>query len=296
MNEQAQATELAGAAIAPLAGEHLHINDTALDKLARMANAAKATVEVGGLTQLLVPSDYKVVDLTAAVEAAKPAPSRKTGTVQLNDLDSFLTYVQQQGNPVNTRIFADVDARKLTAIFNDHGNFVDGDRTGWRDHRAVYVAELSKEFSTWLKSDGEKMDQEPFATFIEDNIADISQPTGETLLIVASTLQAKNEVNFSSSHRLDNGQVQLCYTENLNASAGANGSVEIPRTFEIGARVFKGGEGYIVRARLKYRLVGGGKVKFWYELDRPDVSLEHAFKAYVDQVRSSPYTVLHGKV
>ncbi|NYE62218.1 uncharacterized protein YfdQ (DUF2303 family) [Duganella sp. 1224] len=295
MNEQTATAELASTAAAPLVGEHLHITDTALDKLARMANAAKATVEVGGITQLLVPADYKVVDLTAVIEAARPAPTRKSGTVRLTDLDSFLTYVTQQGNPAITRIFADMDARTLTAIFNDHGNVDAGDATGWRDHRAVYTAELSKEFATWLKYDGEKMGQEPFAVFIEDNIADITQPTGETLLLVASTLQAKNEVNFSSSHRLDNGQVQLCYTENLNASAGVNGSLEIPRTFEIGARVFKGGAGYKVRARLKYRLVGGGKVSFWYELDRPDVSLEHAFKEYVDQVRNSQFTVLHGK-
>lgn len=296
MNDQNQAAELATTAIAPLSSEHLHISDSALDKLARMANAAKATIELGGVTQLLVPAEYKAIDLTAVIEAAKPAPSRKSGTVQLTDLESFITYVAQQGAPAITRIYADVDARKLTAIFNDHGNVDAGDATGWRDHRAVYTAELSKEFATWLKFDGEKMAQEPFATFIEDNIADITQPTGETLLLVASTLQAKNEINFSSSHRLDNGQVQLCYTENLNATAGANGSLEIPRTFEIGARVFKGGAGYKVRARLKYRLVGGGKVSFWYELDRPEASLEHAFKEYVDQVRGSAFTVLHGKV
>lgn len=296
MNEQAPTAEFASAALAPLSSEHVHFSESALDKLAHMANAAKATIEIGGITQLLVPADYKALDLTAAIEAAKPAPSRKNGTVRLTDLDSFMTYASQQGNPATTRIFADIESRTLTAIFNDHGDFAAGDATGWRDHRAVYQADLSKEFATWLKFDGEKMDQEPFAVFIEDNIADISQPAGETLLIVASTLQAKNEVNFSSSHRLDNGQVQLCYTENLNASAGVNGSVEIPRTFEIGARVFKGGDGYKVRARLKYRLVGGGKVKFWYELDRPDVSLEHAFNEYVDQVRNSPFTVLHGKV
>jgi uncharacterized protein YfdQ (DUF2303 family) len=295
MTEQAHTAELSSTTAAQLGAEHTHFDSSTLTKLMQLTTAANAIVSASGITQLLVPDNYKAVDLTALIEANKQAPTRKSGTVRLTDLDSFLTYVSQQGNPAITRIFADIDARTLTAIFNDHGNVDAGDATGWRDHRAVYTAELSKEFATWLKFDGEKMEQEPFAVFIEDNIADISQPTGETLLIVASTLQAKNEVNFSSSHRLDNGQVQLCYTENLNASAGVNGSVEIPRTFEIGARVFKGGAGYKVRARLKYRLVGGGKVKFWYELDRPDVSLEHAFKEYVNQVRSSPFTVLHGK-
>jgi uncharacterized protein YfdQ (DUF2303 family) len=137
------------------------------------------------------------------------------------------------------------------------------------------------------------MEQEEFAIFIEDNIADVVEPSGDTLLQVALTLQAKNEVNFSSSRRLDNGQVQLAYSETIDARAGT-GAIEIPHRFAIGARLFKNGDGYKVYARLKYRL-GGGKVKFWYELERPENAIEDAFKAYIDQAREHGFTVLLGK-
>ena len=90
-------------------------------------------------------------------------------------------------------------------------------------------------------------------------------------------MQAKTEANFSSSRRLDNGQVQLAYTETIDARAGS-GQIEIPREFSIGVRLFKNGTGYKLRARLKYRL-GAGKVRFWYELDRPQQAIDNAARA-----------------
>ncbi len=137
------------------------------------------------------------------------------------------------------------------------------------------------------------MEQEDFAIFLEDNNADIQSPGGEILLSVALTLQAKTEVNFSSSKRLDNGQVQFTYSENIDARAGI-GALEIPREFTLGMRIFKNGEGYALKARLKYRL-HSGKVKFWYELDREENVIEDAFSGYVNRLADCGYTVLLGK-
>jgi len=176
-------------------------------------------------------------------------------------------------------------------VLNDHVK--DEETAGWRDQRAVFRAELSREFAAWLSKDRKPMEQEEFAVFLEDNIADVVEPSGETLLAVALTLQAKTEVSFNSHRRLDNGQIQLSYVENIDARAGA-GAIEIPREFTIGMRLFKNGDGYKVRARLKYRL-SASKVKFWFELDRAENAIEAAFQEYVDQARENGFTVLIGK-
>ena len=210
----------------------------------------------------------------------------------LSDLPSFLKYVVDQAAPASCYIYAHPDTRALVAVLNDHGQGFAG-MPAWRDFRVSYTAELSREFSAWFNNDRKVMDQEEFAVFLEDNVADISEPSGETMLQVALTLQAKTEVAFSSHRRLDNGQVQLTYTENIDARAGA-GDIMIPREFALGLRLFKNGEGYKVRARLKYRL-GAGKVKFWYELDRVENAIEDAFNAYVGKARESGFTVLIGK-
>lgn len=111
---------------------------------------------------------------------------------------------------------------------------------------------------------------------------------------MATTLQAKTEVNFSSSKRLDNGQTVLNYSEAINATAGA-GAIEIPNKFTLGMRIFKNGGGYSINARLRYRL-GHGKVKFWYELDRPENAIEDGFADYIKAAQEqSGYTILYGK-
>jgi len=270
--------------------ELINIDASAISQLGALAVAAIRPQTVEGTTHLVIPVDFTHIDISAAIEKAQDEPDRKHGTVQLRDIESFLTYAADQRRADSGYIYADPEARTLTAVFNDQKHT---DYAGWRDHRAVYVAELSRELDTWIKYNKKPIEQEEFAVFLEDNIADVVEPSGDTMLAIALTMQAKTEVNFSSSRRLDNGQVQLAYTENIDARAGA-GSIEIPREFRIGLRIFKNGDGYSIKARLKYRL-GNGKVKFWFELDRFENAIEDAFNAYVERARESDYTVLIGK-
>ncbi len=273
------------------AQEHIHIDASAIEQIGALSLAASSVQEIGGTAHLVIPSDHKHIDLTGAIERAAATPNRKTGTVHLSDIASFNVFVADQGETGKVYIYADPETRTLTAVLNDHVH--DDDEAGWRDFRAIFKAELSREFSTWMGLNKKPMEQEDFAIHLEDNIADIVEPSGETLLQVALTLQAKTEVNFSSHKRLDNGQIQFAYSETIDARA-TGGSIEIPREFTIGLRLFKNGDGYKVRARLKYRL-GGGKLKFWYELDRAENAIEDAFQAYIDQARENGFTVLIGR-
>ncbi len=269
------------------------VDDATISKIGGMAVAAASVQMAGDASFLLLPPGYNRVDITREIEQAHPVPYRKRGTIALTSIDSFNEFVKDQARERGSYIYADPESRTLTAVFNDHEYGDCSTDAGWRDFRAVYTAELSREFSTWLKNNKQPKDQEEFAIFLEDNIADIAEPAGETLLQIALTLQAKTEVNFNSSRRLDNGQVQITYTENIDARAAA-GSIEIPREFAIGCRLFKNGEGYKIRARLKYRL-GGGHLKFWYELDRPENAIEDAFNAYVEKAKEAGVKILIGK-
>ncbi|MNL34002.1 hypothetical protein D3C87_1559450 [compost metagenome] len=159
----------------------------------------------------------------------------------------------------------------------------------------MFKAELTPEAKRWLASNGKVMAQDEFATFIEDNQPDLQGDDATNLLTVATTMQAKSDINFSSAKRLQDGQTQLVYNEVINATAGATGELKIPKTFALGLRLFKNGTGYKLVARLKYRL-HSGTVKFWFELERPEVAIEDACRGYVLEVaEKSGYTVLSGK-
>lgn len=262
----------------------------------QLANTLAATMQprlIGETVQMVVPVGYTVVDLTKARDQREFYDHRKRGTALLLDLPSFITYCQDQTKADEGYIYADTDTRSFTAVFNDYR---DTDLPGWRDHRAHFAAQFTPEFKRWLEhtGSGKAKGQTEFAEFIEDNFADLVPPFNQQLLDVATTIQAKTDISFSSAKRLHDGQVQLGYTEVIDAKAGADGALTIPREFELGLRIFKNGDGYKLKARLKYRLSGGG-VKFWYELDRPERAIEDAFAGYVEKVRAdSGYCVLIG--
>ncbi|GER16730.1 DUF2303 family protein [Variovorax boronicumulans] len=258
--------------------------------VSNLTAAGIAPKQIGDSYHVVVPQGFRHADLTDMVEKAQLAPSRKHGTVVLSAVSSLLAYCADQAAQATGYIYADPDSRKIVAVFNDARL-----GTGWRDHRAVFEAELTPEAKRWLASNGKVMAQDEFATFIEDNQPDLQGEDATNLLTVATTMQAKSDINFSASKRLQDGQTQLVYNEVINASAGASGEFKIPKTFALGLRIFKNGVGYKLAARLKFRL-HSGSVKFWYELERPEVAIEDAFKGYVDEVATkSGYTVLLGK-
>lgn len=270
--------------------ENIHIDSTVLERLGNLTHAAVTAQTNEGVTHIVLPPEFQHHDITELIERAKPNPNRKTGTVVLNALDSFVAYTKEQGREGITRIYADPDSRTLTAVFNDHAT---GEQAGWRDQRATFAAEMSREFKKWYENNAKQMGQEDFAIFLEDNIADIKEPSGDQLLKVALTLQATTTADFKSHKRLENGQVQFTYTENIDARATSD-LIEIPREFAIGCRLFKNGEGYLIKARLKYRL-HSGTIKFWYELDRPLNAVEEAFAEYIKKAEEAAFPILIGK-
>lgn len=243
---------------------------------------------------LVVPRDFQHIDLTDTLEKALLNPTRMRGTVQLSSIDSLVQMCKDMDAGEAAYLYADVDARTITAVFND----VRDREPGWRDHRAVFTAELTPEAKRWMGKNGAQnaFGQEAFAEFIEDNIADVAGEEGEKLLRVATTIQATTGIVFSSAKRLQDGQTQLTYAETIDAKAGADGSLQVPKEFTLGLRLFKGdATGYAVKARLKYRL-HSGSIKFFYELDRIDRAIEDAFNAYVEKASAETgYIVLHGK-
>lgn len=269
--------------------QHTPVPLAVAEHIMALSAAALQVEQAGPASFVKLPPGYDLREVTAAVEKAQPAPNRRSGTVRAKDVESLLLYCADQAAQAAGYIYADPDARKITAVFNDQRA-----STGWRDHRVEFHAEFTPEFQRWLNNSGSSkaMGQSDFAEFIEDNLADITEPAAHQLLEVATTIQATSGINFASAKRLQDGQTQLTYSETIEARAGAQGALQIPKEFALGLRIFKNGAGYKLRARLKYRL-GGGSVKFWYELDRPERAIEDAFAGYVEQVREkSGYAVL----
>lgn len=235
-----------------------------------------------GVPYIALPPGFTVNDL----ERLYPSPARSKGTTEVFAADSFIALVNVLKSDATRLYCRATPTPSFTAVLNDD---MDG-RPGWRDWRAVYNCPLSVEWAAWNGANGKAKNQVDFATFIEDNAPDIASPPAANMIEISRTLEAKKAVSFASGIRLDNGQTQFTYEEDIKGTAG-KGRLEIPQSFTIGIPVLVGGPRYAVTAKLRYRISDKGALTLWFDLERPHKVLEDAInevKAFIVQGTELP--------
>lgn len=259
----------------------------ALKHLVVLAQTLGKPFNVAGIPQPLAlrPDDVALEDL----EKLLPAPTRIRQRLTLLDVPSFVDYVTRFASPATAIFCNGPNGRTFQARFDYHTP----ESAAWGDHTATYSCPLTVEWGNWKEMDRKRLPQADFAQFIEDNVKDIVQneadknaPSAADMLEISRTLQAQKNITFRQGTRLDNGQVQLTYNEQIDGSAGATGQLNIPELFYIGIKPFLGGDAFLISARFRYR-IAEGRLSMWYELVRPDKVLEEAYGAVRKQIHDA---------
>ena len=241
--------------------------------------AAEAEVlEAGEVVSIHVPAG--ATHIVEDLERFLPEPRRPRGTAQFHTAESFARYVNAH-KQAETALYADVRDARVIAVFNDDN----GAEGGWRDWRGVLTLRRTEEWTAWVSRSGKLLTQVAFAELVEYRLIDLVDPAGADLLELAQTLQVNTAVNFRSSTRLRDGQVQLRYEETNEARAGTAGELTVPATFTLRLAPFEGFAAYDVTARLRYR-VSGGDLSIGFVLDRPNDIVETAFVDVLGAVQS----------
>lgn len=218
-----------------------------------------------------------------------PIPSRKKGSVHLESQDSFIQYINRHKLPESTTIYCEADYTRsivrFNCIINDHTSTQDGQQ--WRDHKAIFEPNLSKEWETWKRNNRQPLTQTDMAFFIEENLQDIVAaegfPTGQQLLEMATSFQANQDMRFKSAIRLQNGGVNMSFVQDDDTATLAQ--MKLFERIAIGIPVFRNGDAYQITARLRYR-VKDGKLTFWYELIREDKVIEDATTNLINKIKN----------
>lgn len=232
---------------------------------------------------VLVPEGFKVESLRPFIE--RDVPDRRRANVSLFDAASFGAYVNAFKSK-ETRIFADVKTSTIVAIFDYHQEGESG-AARWAQNRASLTLRKTPEWERWVGMHGQRVAQLAFAEFIEDQLPDIADPDGTTILQVSRSLHATKTTNFVSDVRLDNGQTQLTFHETIAGSAQVNAQkVDIPSEFTLGIAPYEGADKYQVRARLRYRVGDGARLTIGVDLVRHDVVLRDAFLETLNKITS----------
>lgn len=254
----------------------------------------KPNTEHGGISYCIIPKDYSLKDL----EYLLPNPTRKRANVIITEADSFITYTKKHSSLDDCMIYAEVDTEaskfNLVAIINDHGD----DQPKWRDFRANYAPNISVEWARWIGKNKTPMSQTDFATWLEDNMADVANvpnmPSGADILSMAIGFEANADKRLRSKINLQSGGVQFEFVEDETKETRT--SMKVFERFTLGVPVFAGSiSAYPLEARLKYR-ENSGTLKFWYELIRPDRVFKTAVNDELTRIKEATgFTVIHGK-
>lgn len=200
----------------------------------------------------------------------------KHGVFTMFDLPSFLALWKDHNNP-DSRVYAQLSPAKFEAVLDDH--FVETANANWREHRIVYEPKFSPEWTTWTAMH-KKVFANPtaFAEWLEDNMPDVTDPDGATLMEIVTTFNLSESIQFDNAVRLSNGQTQVKFHQEISGVAGQLGEFAIPEQFLLQIPVWEGpvAKRYNVEARFKYRPMRPG-LKIWYELVRPHKIIERAF-------------------
>lgn len=270
----------------------------AVDLALAFSESKSFHVELGveDIPAVMVPEGFK---LETFPEHRRFLP-RIEQTIVLDTPEAWLAYWHRFAMPSSTAFF-DHKAARLVGYVDYHESAHDnshGDQQAqWARHQVIYQCPVTPEWKKWRDNSGVSMSQATFATFIEDGIPDITDPSGADMLEIATSLQVHNKVNFRQALRLDNGETQFTYEDNIEGKAGAKGQLKIPQTIHLGLRLFEGGPGYALEARFRYS-IKDGQLSMHYDLVRPERVHDVAVSEVYDQIAAGLQTgqLLRGRL
>jgi len=229
---------------------------------------------IGEVPYVIVEQGHQVISL----EQHLANPTRTRGAVTLQREKSFWRYVNEHATEAS-RIYH--HGRSFTCIFDHSAKAA----PGWGQHRAIFTLQPSPEWTFWTHNDKRRYTQEEFAAVIEDNMLDITTPSGGAVLDMVSRLEAKTEVLFKSFIRTDGCQ-SLTYEETTVAKAGQRGTMELPKQFILTIPAFVGGEKKEVVAKLSFKITEG-KLALWYQLQQATRIVEEVLDRVVSGIATA---------
>lgn len=216
-------------------------------------------------------------EIQEAMESRLPAPRRRKDTVHATEIESFIALVNRWKLPNHTTIWADA-LTVLRAVVDDHP--AGPADAGWKEFAIVYRPPASSEWTKWTNTADKDLDQDSFATFIDDNLADVTTvptaakgqyPSPVELLEMARNLSIHTRGQFERKIDPTTGSGTLVIKDEHETY-----SSKIWKAFPLALRVFEGGKVYLVEARIKFRIVSGRAI-FSYSLYRKDEIRRDAF-------------------
>lgn len=201
----------------------------------------------------------------------KEAPQRITAHKHFDEGESLARYVNTYKDE-NTVLFAGLSSNTVKALIDYHGK----DEPATVDHTAVWSLQHSPEFITWNAMNKKYQTQDDFIRFLEENAADVVQPSPAGVLEMCRDFGGLLEVKFGRMTNLANGDKAIQYTTTTNLKA----SISVPQMLTLNIPIYRGEERVNIQTYFRYRNNEQG-VFFAHEFHRLEPIKEAAFRQAV---------------
>src|SRR3990167_8882746 len=264
---------------------HNH-TESAIDAGKAIVAATQVPQYVGGGDRpfVIVPAGFETISLQPFMP-----PQRHAYRPTLQTEKSFINYVNRF-KLGGTTIYASTDHRFVAIM--DHPAAANS-KIEYGDHQALYAPAKSREWKRWSDFSGRYQTQVNFAEFIEENALDVIDPSPARMIEVAQSLEITKNAKVTSSQRLDNGEVQFSYVEDVTSTAGKRTTAEVPRKFMLNIPVFDGDMPVPVECLFKHRAGEGGAVGLRADIHRADFILKANWDAMVARVAEETSSSVH---
>lgn len=258
---------------------------------ANMVESILAKLDINRAVEADLPSVIlRDNERVAGLEHLMEAPNRIRRSVSMSSWESFLDYLDKMKNDT-TAVY--IEQSKVVAI-------IDHPAPGapeWESHRvefALVPTAAAKAWQAHVTSDGSRAtSQQQFALLLERRSLDVINPSAATMLEIATTLEAKPNIAWKSSIRLQDGARQFLYEETTNATAGTKGQLTIPEGFTIRVPLFEDVPDVTLGIRLRFRL-NGGELSFFLEWTAWDEAVKQTRSAMQGQVEEHDVDAFQG--
>lgn len=277
------------------------------------------TLQIGEYKHIIVTPDGRTVQsLEPFLDEVRERPRRHKGFAELTTIKSFARHCMRYRHK-HSVVFVDDSAPgapSMRAIFNYHEDESDDAPPGlpaFCDYGAVYRFPVSDEWQAWWAADGESMTQEKFAEFLEDQIADVIEPTKaddvckalaqklglepaspSRLLALSRGLTVHVGHKVAEHRNLATGEAQVSFETTHKDEGGEQ--LRIPGLFAIAIPVFKRESPTVMPVRLRYR-VRSGQIVWTVKIHGADAAMRRALDGAVSGVTEAlkPTSVFWGK-
>ncbi len=235
--------------------------------------------DVHGVPVLALPPNWTQTSLGNLL----PAPRRISAKIVANDVRGFIDYTSRH-KLGGTTIYADsAKTPRLVARIDDNATTEAAPEPSHVEHTCTFPCPLTHEWQQWMGMNNKDMGQVDFAEFVENNLLDIVDPDGASLLTACLSFQDTGSAEFKSAVRLEDGRVQFSYIEK-----DKTGELKFPAKLTLALPVFEGMDTrFSLEAKLRYRVDRDHGLKLKYILDRPDLALKAAYERLITLVGDS---------